>query len=140
MKMKREAAGLIMQCRSYGTELAVEAAYCSICGAVTPYRVAESRIAPDACASKNLLDDLLRRADQVLTFLDDLCILFTNNQAEQDLRIAKVQQKIAGTFGSDADTTGFCCIRSYLSTIRKQGHTMLTALAAVFAGKPLPVA
>jgi transposase len=91
-------------------------------------------------AAKNLLDDLLRRADQVLTFLDDLRIPFTNNQAERDLRMIKVQQKIAGTFRSEKGATAFCCIRSYLSTVRKQGHAMLGALAAVFAGRPLPIA
>ncbi|MFL5656714.1 MAG: transposase [Ktedonobacteraceae bacterium] len=90
--------------------------------------------------AKNLLDDLLRRAEQVLAFLDDLSIPFTNNQAERDLRMVKVQQKISGTFRSDAGATTFCRIRSYLSTMRKQGHGMLTALAAVFAGQPLPVA
>jgi len=52
----------------------------------------------------------------------------------------EVQQKIAGTFRSDAGATSFCRIRSYLSTMHKQGHSMLAALAAVFAGKPLPVA
>ncbi len=91
-------------------------------------------------AAKNLLDDLLRRAEQVLAFLDDLSIPFTNNQAERDLRMVKVQQKISGTFRSDAGATTFCRIRSYLSTMRKQGHGMLAALAAVFAGQPLPVA
>ena len=91
-------------------------------------------------AAKNLLDDLLRRADQVLAFLDDLRIPFTNNQAERDLRMAKVQQKIAGTFRSEDGATAFCRIRSYLSTMRKQGHAMLAALAAVFAGQPLPIA
>jgi transposase len=91
-------------------------------------------------AAKNLLDDLLRRAEQVLAFLDDLSIPFTNNQAERDLRMIKVQQKIAGTFRSPAGATAFCRIRSYLSTMRKQGHAMLAALAAVFVGKPFPVA
>jgi len=91
-------------------------------------------------AAKNLLDDLLRRADQVLAFLDDLSLPFTNNLAERDLRMVKVQQKIAGTFRSDAGATSFCRIRSYLSTMHKQGRSMLAALAAVFAGKPLPVA
>lgn len=91
-------------------------------------------------AAKNLLDDLLRRAEQVLAFLDDLSIPFTNNQAERDLRMVKVQQKIAGTFRSEDGATAFCRIRSYLSTMRKQGRSMLEAMAAVFDGSPFPVA
>ncbi len=90
--------------------------------------------------AKNLLDALLLRAEQVLALLDDLRIPFTNNQAERDLRWAKVQQKIAGTFRSATGVTAFCCIRSYLSTMQKQGHPMLSALTAVFHGHPLPVA
>ena len=54
--------------------------------------------------------------------------------------MVKVQQKISGTFHSEAGATAFCRIRSYLSTMRKQGHGMLAALAAVFAGQPLPIA
>ena len=54
--------------------------------------------------------------------------------------MAKVQQKIAGTFRSEEGVTAFCRIRSYLSTMRKQGHGMLAALAAVFAGQPFPIA
>ena len=91
-------------------------------------------------AAKNLLDELVRRAEQVLAFLDDLSIPFTNNQAERDLRMVKVQQKIAGTFRSEDGATAFCRIRSYLSTMRKQGQSMLGALAAVFAGQPFPIA
>ena len=90
--------------------------------------------------AKNLLDALLGRADQVLALLDDLRIPFTNNQAERDLRWAKVQQKISGTFRSATGVTAFCRIRSYLSTMHKQGHPMLSALTAVFHGQPLPVA
>lgn len=90
--------------------------------------------------AKNLLDDLLRRAEQVLAFLDDLSLPFTNNQAERDLRMVKVQQKISGTFRSEAGISAFCRIRSYLSTMRKQGRPMLAALSAVFAGHPLPIA
>jgi transposase len=90
--------------------------------------------------AKNLLDALLLRAEQVLALLDDLRIPFTNNLAERDLRMSKVQQKIAGTFRSATGATAFCHIRSYLSTMHKQGHSMLSALTAVFQGHPLPVA
>jgi transposase-like protein len=91
-------------------------------------------------ASKNLLDAFLKRADQVLGFLDDLSVPFTNNLAERDLRMIKVQQKISGTFRSTEGATAFCAIRSYLSTMRKQGRSMLEAMAAVFAGTPFPLA
>ncbi len=90
--------------------------------------------------AKNLLDALMARAEQVLALLDDLRIPFTNNQAERDLRWAKVQQKMAGTFRSATGATAFCRIRSYLSTMQKQGHSLLSALTAVFHGQPLPVA
>lgn len=101
---------------------------------------ASRRGRPKQSPAKNLLDALLLRAEQVLALLDDLSIPFTNNQAERDLRWAKVQQKIAGTFRSATGVTAFCCIRSYLSTIHKQGHSMLSALTAVFHDHPLPVA
>jgi transposase len=91
-------------------------------------------------ASKNLLDALLYRAENVLYFLDDLSVPFTNNQAERDLRMIKVQQKISGTFRSTEGATAFCIIRSYLATMRKQGRSMLGAMAAVFTGTPFPIA
>src|SRR5204862_2507310 len=90
--------------------------------------------------AKNLLDVLMTRAGQVLALLDDLRIPFTNNLAERDLRMAKVQQKISGSFRSASGATAFCHIRSYLSTMQKQGHTMLSSLVAVFHGNPLPLA
>jgi transposase len=91
-------------------------------------------------ASKNLLDALLKRADQVLGFLEDLTVPFTNTLAERDLRMMKVQQKISGAIRSDDGTTAFCIIRSSLSTMHKQGRSMLGAMTAVFVGSPFPVA
>lgn len=105
-----------------------------------PPRPPGKRGPPKQSLAKNLLDALLTRADQVLGFFADLSVPFTNNQAERDLRMAKVQQKVAGCFRSPEGATAFCRIRSYLSTMSKQGHAMLKALAAVFAGQPLPVA
>lgn len=91
---------------------------------------------PKQTEASNLLDAFLKRAEQVLAFMDDLSWPFTNNQAERDLRMAKVQQKISGTFRSHDGATAFCRIRSYLSTMSKQGHPMLAALAAVFDFSP----
>ncbi len=76
----------------------------------------------------------------MLAFLSDLRVPFTNNQAERDLRMVKLQQKISGTFRSDEGATAFCHLRSYLGTMRKQERNMLETLTAVFHGRPLPVA
>jgi len=82
--------------------------------------------------AKNLLDALLLRAEQVLALLDDLRIPFTNNQAERDLRMMKVQQKVSGCFRSPAGADYFARIRSYVATMRKQAQPILFALEQVF--------
>jgi hypothetical protein len=86
--------------------------------------------------ARNLLERLLLHQDAVLAFLDDLTIPFDNNQAERDLRGLKMQQKVSGCFRSDPGAAAFARLRGYLSTLRKQGHALLTALQAAFAGQP----
>jgi hypothetical protein len=90
--------------------------------------------------SKHLLDALLKRAEQVLAFLDDLTVPFPTNLAQRDLRMINVQQKMSGTFRRSQGATAFCIIRRYLSTMRKQGRSLLAAMAAVFHGSPFPIA
>jgi transposase len=90
--------------------------------------------------AKNLLDALVRHADWVIGFLDDGTLPFTNNLAERDLRMLKVQQKISGSFRSNSGVAVFCTLRSYLATVQKQGHSLFAALTQVFLGHPLPVA
>ena len=86
---------------------------------------------------RNLLLRLAGRWRSVLAFMYDLRVPFTNNQAERDLRMMKVQQKISGTFRSAEGAAAFCRTRSYISTIRKNGGNVLDALTTVFESRPM---
>ena len=85
--------------------------------------------------SRNLLERLQCFENDVLRFLDDPLVPFTNNQAENDLRMIKVQQKVSGCFRSMEGAQIFCRIRSYITTCRKQGVTASEALRLLFQGK-----
>ena len=101
-----------------------------------PAPVPGQRGRPKQSKTKNLLDRLARYEADVLAFLHDWRVPFDNNQAERDLRMMKVQQKISGTFRSEAGAIAFCQLRGYLSTLKKQGHHLLSALERTFAGQP----
>jgi transposase len=76
----------------------------------------------------NLLGRLQLRRDDVLRFLHDPQVPFTNNQAERDLRMMKLRQKISGGFRSLAGAEIFAIVRSAFSTARKQGWDLITTL------------
>lgn len=83
----------------------------------------------------NLLRRLREYREDVLRFLSDREVPFTNNIAEQAVRMPKVKQKISGCFRTFDGAAAFCTIRSYLETLRKQGVDLLQALVQSFQGK-----
>ncbi|MEK7996396.1 MAG: IS66 family transposase [Planctomycetota bacterium] len=85
---------------------------------------------------QNLLDRLEQHERSVLAFLHDFRVPFTNNQAEQDLRMMKVQQKISGTFRTIEGARMFARIRSYVSTVRKHERDVFENIVLLFEGQP----
>ena len=89
--------------------------------------------------ARNLAERFDQQRRHILAFVDDFAVPFDNNLVERDIRMVKVQQKISGCFRSWSGAQAACRLRSYLSTMHKQGHAAFALLAALFAGHPLPL-
>ncbi|MGK0442839.1 MAG: transposase, partial [Pseudohongiellaceae bacterium] len=85
--------------------------------------------------ARNLLERFINFEGDVLRFMDNEIVPFTNNQGERDIRMTKVHQKISGCFRSMKGAEMFCRIRGYLSTCRKQGVNSSDALELLFNGE-----
>jgi transposase len=96
--------------------------------------------APKKSDALNLLIRLHEYQDLILRFMYDFAVAFDNNQAEADLRMMKLRQKISGCFRTQDGATVFCDLRRYLSTMRKQGVHLLNALAFYHGWFPSPPA
>ncbi|MBI3798190.1 MAG: IS66 family transposase [Deltaproteobacteria bacterium] len=77
----------------------------------------------------NLLVRLHGHKDEGLRFLTNPAVPFTNNQAERDMRMMKLKQKISGCFRAQTGAQTFAILRTVLSTARKQGWNILDTLS-----------
>ena len=84
----------------------------------------------------NLLGRLDTYADDVLRFATDFSVSFDNNEAERQVRMVKVQQKISGGFRTKAGATAWLAVRSYLATVMKNGENPLGALQRLMVADP----
>jgi transposase len=90
-------------------------------------RVAQSK-------GRNLALRCKQHKDAVLRFLLDARVPFDNNLAERDIRMVCVKRKVSGGFRSAEGAAAFCRIRSYISTLKKQGMNVWDGLVSVFRG------
>ena len=74
--------------------------------------------------------------DQVLRFVDDTGVPFTNNLAERSLRMVKIHDKISGTFRSAENAQAFAAIRSYIRTAAAHGNNRLEVPHQLFTTGP----
>jgi hypothetical protein len=83
----------------------------------------------------NLLERLQAHEASVLLFAKDPHVSFTNNRAEQDLRMSKVKQKVSGCFRTESYALAYCRISSYLQTMANKGYNPLIAVQMALAGQ-----
>ena len=81
----------------------------------------------------NMLDRLGSRYDEIMGFFECEGVPFDNNQAERDIRMMKLHDKISGTFRSEKHARAFCNLRSVISTARKQGRNVMECLGELLS-------
>ena len=87
-------------------------------------------------AATNLIRRLVTYSDEVWRFMTQPNVPFTNNLAEQTVRMPKVKQKVSGCFRTTRGGDDYCTIRSYCATLTKQGANIFESLVSAFQGAP----
>jgi transposase len=86
-------------------------------------------------AAHNLLERMQTHEVSVLLFAKDPHVSFTNNRAEQDLRMSKVKQKVSGCFRTEIYAQAYCRLSSYLQTMANKGYNPLIAFQMALAAE-----
>ncbi len=89
---------------------------------------------PKKTKGRNLLERLLKYKDAVLAFAQHESVLFTNNQAERDLRPAKGKLKVAGCFRTYNGAATYARIQGFIATCRKQKQNLCQQLKNALSG------
>ena len=87
--------------------------------------------------TQNMIERFSQHRQSILGFMHDFEIPFGNNLAEQDIRMTKTKQKVSGCFRSIDGAIAFARIRSYISTMRKQGQNIVEAISSAIKGHPI---
>jgi transposase len=89
---------------------------------------------PKQSKATNLIGRLRDYSDDVWRFMTQANVPFTNNRAEQTVRMPKVKQKVSGCFRTPQGAQDYCIIRSYCATMHKQGANIFESLVGAFKG------
>lgn len=89
---------------------------------------------PKKTKGRNLLDRFVKYKEAALAFAKYSIVPFTNNQAERDVRPAKIKLKIAGSFRTFSGAQKYARIQSFISTTRKNQLNVFNELLATFNG------
>ena len=92
---------------------------------------------PKRTPGRNVLRRLKEHEDAVLAFALVEGVPFTNNQAERDVRPAKVKQKVSGCFRTQQGANVYARLQAVISTCRKQEKNVYAFLRALFAHQPV---
>jgi transposase len=102
-----------------------------------PPEPSKGRGRPKSPPGRNLLRRMKEHEEAVLAFAVVEGVPFTNNQAERDLRPAKVKQKVSGGFRTAQGAKVYARLQAVISTCRKQERNVFGTLRDLFAHQPV---
>ena len=78
-----------------------------------------------------MLRRLRKNKSSILRFISEEKVPFSNNQAERDIRMMKLKQKISGGFRTLEGREEFSRIKSIFSTLSKLGINILEGIKKI---------